>query len=257
MAWLLMLDRPRYQARRMRELVRGVRLGKQLESHDRMRRSDVETLQQRSLRRLAALDRPDDYYLGRYRAMTTGGSSGKKGVFVFDRRKWSVVLALTLRWSRLMGVGPRLPNRIRSAAIAAGNPLHITYRVAVTADVGLAKILCLDATTPIPRLVADLNDFQPEHLHAYPSIAALLADEQEAGRLRISPRVVSTSSELRTEEMTERIRAAWRTEPFDCYGITEVGLFGNDCEYHRGIHARALRGRQDATLSKRDRGVNA
>lgn len=65
----------------------------------------------------------------------------------------------------------------------------------------------------------------------------MLADEQEAGRLDISPRVVSTSSELRTEDRVERIRAAWHTEPFDCYGITEVGLFGDDCDLHRGIHA--------------------
>ncbi len=291
-----MLTQPRYEAKRLRELGRAIRLERQLESHDRMHRTDIEALQRRSLARLVrhavdrsplyrehlagvdlsgeitlselptvtreelmdgfdgwvtdsrltltgvqahleALDRPDELYLGRYRAMTTGGSSGKKGVFIFDSHEWSVVLALTLRWSRLMGVGPRLPNRVRSAVVAAGNPMHITYRVAVTADVGLAKILRLEATTPIPELVDALNDFQPEHLHAYPSIAALLADEQEVGRLRISPRVVSTSSELRTEEMTERIRVAWRAEPFDCYGITEVGLFGNDCEYHRGIHA--------------------
>lgn len=82
-----------------------------------------------------------------------------------------------------------------------------------------------------------LNSFDPEWLHAYPSIAALLAEEQEAGRLRITPRVVSTSSELRTEQMTERIRAAWGHAPFDCYGVTEVGLFGAECEQHRGIHA--------------------
>lgn len=185
---------------------------------------------------LDGLDRRDDYYLGRYRAMTTGGSSGRKGIFLFDRRQWAIVLALTLRWSRLMGVGPRLP-RLRSATVAAGNPRHITYRVAVTVNVGAAKILRLDATTPIRELVGALNDFRPDHLHAYPSVAALLADEQTAGRLAISPRVISTSSELRTEEMTARIKEAWGTEPFDCYGITEVGLFGNDCEYHRGLHA--------------------
>ena len=36
-----------------------------------------------------------------------------------------------------------------------------------------------------PELVDELNAFQPQLLNAYPSIAALLADEQLAGRLRL------------------------------------------------------------------------
>jgi phenylacetate-CoA ligase len=85
------------------------------------------------------------------------------------------------------------------------------------------------------RLVEALNAFRPDVLNAYPSIAALLADEQLAGRLRIAPRIVSTSSELRTAEMTERIKRAFGVHPFDLYGTTE-GLWGVECDHHDGIH---------------------
>jgi phenylacetate-CoA ligase len=72
-------------------------------------------------------------------------------------------------------------------------------------------------------------------LAGYPSVVALLADEQLAGRLGIAPSIVSTSSELRTPEMTDRITRAFGARPFDLYGTTE-GLWGAECEHHDGLH---------------------
>jgi phenylacetate-CoA ligase len=73
-------------------------------------------------------------------------------------------------------------------------------------------------------------------MNVYPSIAALLAREQLAGRLHIQPSIVCTSSELRTPEMTELIRAAWGVEPFNCLGLTETGITAVDCVERRGMH---------------------
>jgi phenylacetate-coenzyme A ligase PaaK-like adenylate-forming protein len=62
-----------------------------------------------------------------------------------------------------------------------------------------------------------------------------LVDEQRAGRLRISPRILVTVAELRTAEMTQRLQEAFGVRPFNLYGSTE-GLFGLECEHHQGIH---------------------
>src|SRR5215212_11796424 len=80
-----------------------------------------------------------------------------------------------------------------------------------------------------------LNCFQPEFVAAYPSMATRLAEEQLAGRLRLTLGGKSTSSELRTTEMTERMVEAFGVRPFDLYATTE-GLWGCECEYHQGIH---------------------
>ncbi|HSK82122.1 MAG TPA: hypothetical protein VK902_01775 [Rubrobacter sp.] len=72
-------------------------------------------------------------------------------------------------------------------------------------------------------------------MNAFPSLAAILADEQLAGRLCISLKSMTTSSELRTPEMTDRIVEAFGVRPFDLYGTTE-GLWGLECEFHEGIH---------------------
>jgi phenylacetate-CoA ligase len=176
----------------------------------------------------------DALYLGEHRVMTTSGSSGSKGLFVYDRRGWAHCLASFFRFNAIAGVRPKLP-RLRIAAIGGGAPTHMTRRGAASVAVGLHRVLSLSATMPLSRLVQELGEFQPEYLNAYPSIAVLLADEQRAGRLRIAPKVLSTSSELRTPEATDRLVAAFGVRPFDVYGTTE-GLWGCSCEQHAGLH---------------------
>ena len=180
----------------------------------------------------------DELFLGEYRVLATGGSSGTRGLFAFGRREWATALASVLRWGDFLGVKPRLlPRRMRVCSIGGDNPMHGTYRAAATLDVGLHKVLRLQATAPISELVAALDDFQPDAINAYPSVAALLASEQIGGRLSIRPRAVSTSSEVRTPEMERRMREAWGISPFNYYGMTEVMSFGVECAEHRGIHA--------------------
>lgn len=53
----------------------------------------------------------DEYYLGRYRVMTTSGSSGRKGLFVYDPLGWSAIMAQFLRHCAMMEFRPRLPRR--------------------------------------------------------------------------------------------------------------------------------------------------
>ena len=192
-----------------------------------LRLADVE-------RHLDGLER-DAYLHRRFRAMATGGTTGERGVFVFDRREWGACLAGFLRWSEWAGTRPRLP-RLRVAAVSATSPLHMTARFGMSIDIGLHRLLRLDARSPVDELAAALARYRPDSLIGYPSVLSLLAMEQTEGRLDIAPSSVSTTSEVRTPEMTERIRAAWGVEPFDVYGITEAGIFAVDCEHHTGKH---------------------
>jgi len=179
--------------------------------------------------------RGDELYLGEYRCMATGGTTGRRGIFVYDREEWRECLVAFLRWSELTGLRPRLGRRVRVASVGAVSPLHMTARFGLSLDLGLYALRRLDVRTPLHELVAALNDHRPEQVVGYPSMVSLLAVEQLEGRLRIAPRVVCTTSEVRTEEMTANIRAAWGVEPFDIYGTTE-SLYAGDCEHHLGMH---------------------
>jgi putative adenylate-forming enzyme len=183
----------------------------------------------------------DQLYRDRYRVMATSGSSGRPGLFVYDPVGWRATCAQVLRSSSWAGLRPSLP-RQRLALLGGAAPSHVSRQVAVTMAVGLHRVLSLPVTLPLPHLVEALNQFQPTYLHVYPSVATWLADEQQAGRLRLSPRMLVTIGELRTPEMTRRLTDAFGVHPFNAYGCTE-GLWGSECEYHQGVHLF-----EDATL---------
>jgi phenylacetate-CoA ligase len=169
----------------------------------------------------------DALYLGEHRVMTSSGSSGRKAVFVYDRIAWSGIAAMFLRRSAWTNTGPRFP-RLKLAMIGGGSPTHMTRRGAQTMDIGIHRLCKLSATQPVPQLVERLNAFRPQALYAYPSIMALLAVEQQAGRLRIDPESVFTSSEPLSPTVRERLEEAFGVRPYDFYATTE-GLFGHEC----------------------------
>ncbi len=178
--------------------------------------------------------RRDELYGDRYRVMTTSGSSGRKGLFVYDREGWAAIGGQWMRASAWYGVKPKLP-RTKLAMLRGSSITHMSAQGGRSLQVGVHRVLALPITAPIDEQVAALNRYQPDYLNAYPSAAMRLAEEVEAGRLTISPSSMSTSSELRTPAMTERITAAFGVHPYDLYATTE-GLFGSECERHDGVH---------------------
>ena len=184
---------------------------------------------------LAGLGGDDAFFLGEYRVMASSGSSGRKGIYVYDRPAWRSFLAGAMRFTGIAGLRPRLP-RPRVAWVAAPDAKHMTRRGTASLSLGPFRSLSLSAAQPLGELTAALDRFRPEALNGYPSALAMLATEQLEGRLHIAPRTIATSSEVRTPEMTGRIRAAWGVDPFDLLGLTELGITAYDCAAHRGMH---------------------
>jgi phenylacetate-CoA ligase len=176
----------------------------------------------------------DQLYLDRYRVLLTSGSSGRPGLFVYDAAGWRSLGVQLLRASAWAGLRPSLP-RQRMAMLGGAAPSHVSRQGAATMGIGLHRVLALPVTLPLPQLVEALNQFQPTYLQVYPSVAMWLAEEQQAGRLRLAPQILVTAAELRTPEMTQRLTDAFGVRPFDFYGCTE-GLFGSECQHHQGIH---------------------
>ncbi|HZR81763.1 MAG TPA: hypothetical protein VFD92_11745 [Candidatus Binatia bacterium] len=193
----------------------------------RIRRAEVESA-------LPAIER-GALHLGEYQVCSTGGTSGRRGLFLCSRADWTAALGAFFRYTALVGTSPRVPRR-RIALVTTVSPLHMSARFGASTDVGLHRVARFDARRPLSDVVAGVQAFQPTSLNGYPSMLALLAGEQLAGRLSIAPETISTTSEVRTPEMEERIVAAWGVRPFDVYATTETGITAVDCEHHAGRH---------------------
>lgn len=178
----------------------------------------------------------DELLFGEYRVATTGGTSGVKAYFCFSRSAWRASMASFPRCAVALGFSPRLP-RFKIAQVTASGPLHLTHRLATTVDLGLYRTLRLDVVAAIDSLATALHSFQPDCLTGYPSILALLADEQIEGRLGIHPRRCVVTAEQCTSDMRRRIEQAWGHEPFDAYATTETGgPLAFECSAHQGMH---------------------
>ena len=164
--------------------------------------------------------------------MKTSGSTGRGALFAFSASEWSTMLAAALRRASL--VAERLRGR-KLSSISGGTGSNLG-RVARNMSMGRGHVQHLSGMSNLPDLVDSLNGFQPYALRCFASIAALLAAEQSAGRLQIQPTVIITDLEVCTPAMRRRIHEAWGAEPYDTYGMVEVGTVGGDCRHHRGLH---------------------
>jgi phenylacetate-CoA ligase len=190
-----------------------------------IRRADVE-------RHLAAL-RGNERYLGRYWVSRTAGSTGHPGIFLVDRDEWSTVIASYARAQEWAGIDAKLTRRTRLAVVSSRVPWHQSARVAASIDSPFVPVRRFDSTQPIAEIVAGLNAWQPENLIVYASMSRVLAEEQLAGRLRISPRAVMCSSEVLTAEAIARALRAWGSRPFNVYAATETAAVASECARHR------------------------
>ena len=189
-----------------------------------------------AVRQYVAGAREAERFLGRYWVNATSGSSGRPGIFLLDRTEWAAVLASFARAQEWAGVPVRLTQQTKLAAVASTDPRHMSAAVGATVRSWWMPTLRLAASDPLPDIVAQLNAWQPDLLVSYASMARILADEQLAGRLRITPHLVFTSSEVLTDETRRLVAAAWGQEPFNQYAATESGGLAAECVAHRGMH---------------------
>jgi len=178
----------------------------------------------------------DEYYLGEYRVLTTAGSSGQKTVMVFNRKEWSIQEATSMRIAGMMGVLPFSLRRPTIVTIGSPSPLHDSYRLPLSMNVGLYRYYVLPATACIEELVQRLNSIQPLVLRGFPSMLALLVTEQLQGRLQINPSIIAGGGEPLTSELRKQLQTAWpKSSVFDIYG-TQEGLRAMECNPGQGLH---------------------
>jgi phenylacetate-CoA ligase len=168
------------------------------------------------------------YLVDEYVVMASGGSSGERGVFVYDLDAATEFVLAIVRptMAKLAAFGVTPQNPIAGALVAAGTTVHGTaYVAAVAGDGGPVRLTPIPATLPLAEISSRLEDVQPVLLVGYPTVLARLAVEKAAGRLAIAPLAVSSTSEPLTSAARRSIEGAFGVPMSNTFGSTE-GLCG-------------------------------
>jgi phenylacetate-CoA ligase len=180
----------------------------------------------------------DAYFLDEYHVVASGGSSGRRGLFVWGWEAWSLwylAIARWMLWDRLND--PELTTAPPvAAAVAAQVATHMSYAGAQTFSSPLAPVHRFPVTLSTEQIVAGLNQVQPTILIGYPSALYQLTYEARAGDLRISPKRVVASAEPLLPEIRAALEETWNAPVGNNWGMSEGGTTGNSCGKGSGMH---------------------
>lgn len=173
----------------------------------------------------------------------TSGTSGEPAVIVLPSSFLEYCYGITL--ARL----DRYQWRLLIESRRAGVSVTITGGNGHFAGVGFERLMSrlkpslsgkrvfIEAEQPVDRIVAQLNALAKiGSIMTYPSMLAILAKEQQSGRLQIEPTLIRTGGETLTDDLRQQVRSAFpsvKHEIVDTYASTECLTLSFACEHGR------------------------
>ncbi len=168
---------------------------------------------------------------------SSGGSTGVRGVYVWD---WQLFVSIAcLAWRMQVRDARRQPGSgpaSRLAVLAAGSPPHASTPLFDVPTGAGTTTRVIAAASPFDELLGAVAEFDPSELVGYASLVGQLARAVLEGRLQIAPGRVSTNSEPLSDEDREAIAAAWGAPLHNLWGSTEIGVQAVGCGRGEGLH---------------------
>jgi phenylacetate-coenzyme A ligase PaaK-like adenylate-forming protein len=208
----------------------------------------VPSLRRAQLEEFIAGQSELDYHADRYQVFESGGSSGVRGIYVWDWEFFVSAASLAFRYeirdSRIRGTGAG--RDLLRGVVTSGVPPHAaTPLFSVDIDPPMQTAV-FPVSRPLSETVQAMNELQPTHLIGYSSVVGDLAAEAADGRLRITPVRVATNSEPLLPETRALIERVWHVPVNNAWGSTEVGMHAAECDEGRGLHVH-----EDAVVIER------
>ncbi len=183
---------------------------------------------------------------GRYAIWSSSGSSGEPGVYLHDGDALAVYDALELLRFRGIDLNPLRLGRFvageRYAMVAAidGHFAGVSsvQRLRHIMPMLAPFVRAFSVLQPLPALVEALNRYRPTLLAAYPTVAELLAEQQEAGELDLDLAELWCGGECLCDAARLHIERAFGCRVRDAYGASEFMSIAWPCAFNE-LHLNA------------------
>ncbi|MBW2391196.1 MAG: phenylacetate--CoA ligase family protein [Deltaproteobacteria bacterium] len=167
------------------------------------------------------------YLLDSYHAAATGGTTGHRGVIVWDFEGFRLCGSRAPAWGRSVTNQLKLAIELPVVAATIGSYSTVHMLGAFTrcfSNPALMQMHPIAASMPIEQIIERLEELQPDILAGYASMLQELALHKLAGRLRIDPAVVQAGGEPFLPEARAAVSKAFPVPVRDTWGSTEVGF---------------------------------
>ncbi|BCA96433.1 coenzyme F390 synthetase [Legionella antarctica] len=181
-------------------------------------------------------DKTDTMYLfSRYHVVSTGGSSGKRGIFIYDWDEWITFHTSFIRYplynnERTYLVTSKLNTNPKIVSLFVTNTAVAAYSLAKTFWRNDESVYFLPmAVTPLNIVIARLNQIMPDILTAAPSYLHKVCQLVQKRQIKIEPKIIFIGGEPLFEQTQALIKETWpKVHIFNLFGCTE-GVTGLNC----------------------------
>lgn len=181
---------------------------------------------------LARSKNPGDLFLNQYYVIHTSGSSGEPGFFVFSKKEWIRGMSHLLKASG----GMRLGQKLAFVAAIEGHFAGISIaKTALQLPLLYHESRFYDIHGSMPKIIEDLNRFQPTILTGYPTALKHLALAQQKKELHIQPIFLKSGGEPVAPLDQDLIETAFQAPLMNIYASTEFLLMGAGLPGHKGM----------------------
>lgn len=176
-----------------------------------------------------------DYLFDQFRVVSSSGSGGRRGIYVYGWDEWTTLALLQIRPRLGVVDGSPRPAGAATVSLFGTGAMHVSRALQLLLTDPDDPVVHLPMTLSVPEIVRRLNEIQPELVMGYPTALDVLVRESEAGRLRIAPRHVEAGGEVLLERTRVAVRNQWEVEIDDCWAMSE-GLIAHPCHIGREMH---------------------
>ena len=196
----------------------------------------AKDLTRASAERILAEQQGFSYTPGGQQVFSSGGSSGVRGIYVWDWQFFVSVACLAWRMQAREERRGAAPSESCLPYWRRAHPRTQAHRCSTCRRRRAWTPSSSSAAAPFDDVLAAVSAAAPTHLVGYASVIGRLARAALAGQLELHPVRVSTNSEPLLDEDRQAIREAWNISVHNLWGSTEIGVQAVGCGRGEGLH---------------------
>jgi phenylacetate-coenzyme A ligase PaaK-like adenylate-forming protein len=180
----------------------------------------------------------NSYLFDQFHVIAISGSSGRRGVFVYDWDGWTFAAMSAVRNRAIADrETAEMPADFKAVMIAANNASDLSYAMTRTF---FPETTLVPVTLPFREIVGRLNAVQPNRVAGYPSMLHQLCLAAERGELRIAPVAITGSAEPLLPEIHAALERTFAAKVFDTWGCSKAAMRAASVRRSRNNRARGL-----------------